>query len=344
MSKKTRISKGTGLAFLAAAATLTCPFLANAQSIVSECNLSGGASGNLSGCAGNSTGGYLTSTTAVKGTGICSGSDFCGVNSNTTSAVAPVDSWNVCRWIDNTSGKEVFVPLKTSIEWNNFLTNLPTFTTGGSISVTHCAVPYTVNGAPASSSVMPPFAGCTSITGNNPNVYGRTGTSLYPSPAVAGGSFTCHSGATSMMSLEQWQAGDVEGVPAGTSSWTNNYQYSPDMTLSPSSVVVDEGTPVTLYWSIAPYGGASVSCSVSPGGWGPDGAGNPRSGSSVYVLPSTTVFTLSCTQSPSLTSVASTTVTGNPPPPPCCAGDGGGGDGGWRGGQLYRWRFVVRLV
>mgnify|MGYP003386363105 FL=1 len=332
MTKRTRKAKSSGLVFLAAAATLSSPFMANAQSIPYECNLSGTASGSLSGCAGSSVGGYLTSTSAVTGTGLCTGSDYCGVNSNTSSAVAPVSAWNICRWLDNTSSQQAFVPFKTTTEWTTFLANPPTFTGGGTINISHCAVPYTVNGAPATVTIMPPFAGCTSITGNNPNVYGRSGVSLYPHPAVAGPSFTCHGGATSMMSLAQWRAGDIESTAPGTSSWTNNYQYSPDILLTPGAVVVDEGTPVTLNWSITPHGGASVTCTVSPGGWGPDSVGNPRIGSSTVTLAATTTFTISCTQSPSLTSVASTTVVGNPPPPPppppcCTSGDSSSSSG-----------------
>ncbi len=181
MNRKTRISKATGLAFWAAAATLTSPFLANAQSIVYECNLSGAASGNLSGCAGSSTGGYLTSTTFVKGTGLCSGVDYCGVNSNAATAVSPVEAWNICRWVDNTSSQEVFVPFKNIGEWNAFLNNLPALP-AGSINISHCAVPWshTTYAAPNTTTFTPDFGGCTSLTGNTPNLYGRTGISLVP--------------------------------------------------------------------------------------------------------------------------------------------------------------------
>ncbi len=330
------MTKAGGIAFWAAAATLTTPFFANAQSIVYECNLNGATSGSLSGCAGSSTGGYATSTTSVKGSGACTGADYCGANSNSNgpyAAVAPIEAWNVCRWVDNIStGKEVFVPFKTSQEWNTFLTNVPTFPSG-SIGISHCAVPYSniLHPSPSTTTFTPTFGGCTSITGNAPDLYGRTGVSLVPATPIPGASFTCHGGSTSMQSREQWIAGDVDATAAGVSSWNQNYQFSPDIILTPSAVVVDEGTPVTLSWQITQNTSAApLSCSVSPGGWGPDSSGLPLTGSSTVILASTTTFTLTCAQD-GLTSTATQSVTGNPPPPPppppCCVGDGGG-DGG----------------
>lgn len=332
MAKQTRKTSAARLLYWAAvSASISTPFQAPAA-VPYECNLSGAASSNLAGCSGSSVGGYLTSTAAVTGNGICNASDFCGVSSDTSTSVAPVYAWNICRWIDNTSVRKVFVPFRTANEWSYFLAAAPNLL-GGAVSLKTCAVPYSVNSAPATTTVTPPFSGCTSITVNNPNVYGRTNVSLYPNPAMAGPTFTCHTGATSMMSLLQWRAGNVEATGSGTLSWSQNFKYSPDITLTASAAVVTEGDPVTLTWSISPYvSGDTLSCSVSPGGWGPNSAGNARSGSTTIALASSTTFTLTCTDSSSLTSVATTSVTATPPP--CCSSTGssdGSSDGGSSG-------------
>lgn len=297
-------------------AVLVAPGFALGQTIPYECTLSGAAAGNLSGCANNTGGGYLTSLTSLTSDATCGTGTFCGAKSDTATAILPVEAWNVCRWVDNSSGQAIFVPFKTSQEWKQFRDAAPGLLSGA-VSLVHCAVPYSDNGAPSSMTVMPPFAGCTTINVNTPNVYGRTGTSLYPQPSVSGPAFTCHAGLTTMMSQLQWKAGDIETSGAGVLSWNTNFLYSPDMVIGASSVAVNSGNPVTLSWYISPYVGTdSISCSVSPGGWGPDASGNPRSGSSTLTFYDTTTFTLTCTAPPGLTSVASATVTIIPPPPP----------------------------
>ena len=340
MDKRSRkFSTASLLYCVTFSASIYAAFPALAQSIPYECSLSGSASGNLDGCANSLGGGFRTAATSLKTDGSCVGS-FCGAKSDVPSAVLPIEAWNVCRWVDNTSSNSIFVPFKTAQEWQQFRDAAPGLM-GGSVGLVHCAVPYADNSAPSALNITPPFAGCTDISVATPNVYGRTGVSLYPDPSVAGPAFTCHAGATSMMSQVQWKAGDVESVGAGTLSWNTNFLYSPDMTLTADQVVIDYGNTVNLSWVISPYvGGEAVACSVSPGGWGPDAAGNPRSGTTGVALVATTTFTLTCTEGPSLTSVASVTVNVNPPPPPppppgdgtCCSDGGDGGDGGGDGG------------
>ncbi|MBI3419108.1 MAG: hypothetical protein HY053_03135 [Proteobacteria bacterium] len=329
MKKPPRRSKTAGLLCWAAAAvsaSLSTPFLAAANTIPYECNLSGTSTSDLVGCPGGGGGGYLTSVSSIKGLGLCAGSDYCGANANTSAAIAPIEAWNICRWVDNNSSTQVFVPFKSSIEWTKFLAAAPDLL-NGSIHLIHCAVPYSDNGAPATTAVMPPFGGCTQINVNNPNVYGRTGVSLSPDPAVAGPNFTCHSGSTSMMSLLQWQAGDLDATPPGVLTWNTKFRYSPDLILSTNTPVVEEGSPITISWYIEPFvPGATLSCSVSPAGWGPDASGFPRSGSTTIVLWTPTTFTLTCSEAPVplLTSVASTSAS--TVPPWCCADDGKDGD------------------
>jgi hypothetical protein len=345
MRQRPNIPKAAGLLCCAAFSTsftvgFASPALSQSQPRDYECALSGSQppSSNINGCPGDTTGGYETSTTSLKTDGNCdvppnAAAPYCGAKGDAPLAVAPIEAWNVCRWVDNTVGatQAIFVPFKSSAEWQEFRSSatLPHSLLGGNVSLTNCAVPYSDNGAPPTITITPPFDTCTQISASTPNVYGRTGTSLFPFPAAPGPGFSCHAGNTSMMSAIQWKAGDVESVGAGVLSWSTHFSYSPDETLAASPSVVDAGSPITLSWSIAPYNPSDpITCSVTPGGWGPDGNGyqnGSRSGSSTVYLSTTTTFTLSCTETPNLTSVA--TVTATAVPPPCCGGGGGGGGG-----------------
>lgn len=339
MGQKYNFKNARLWSYAAFCAALAAPYAASAQTVPYECTLSGVASGNLSGCSYDTGGGLLTSTTSLTSNGNCTAGTYCGAKSDTEIAKLPIEAWNVCRWVDNatfpTGSKEsIFVPFRSAQEWKQFRDAAPTLL-GGKEGLVHCAVPYADNGAPSSMTITPPFASCSSITVNTPNVYGRTGTSLYPNPSVRGSDFSCHNGSTTMQSQIQWKAGDVETVSAGTLSWNTNFLYSPDMTLTADAVNIDYGASVRLDWNIVPYVSTdAITCSVSPAGWGPDSTGHFRWGWSTVTLYDTTTFTLTCVEPPGLTSVASVTVNVNPPPPPCCSTPGdGGGDGGGGGGD-----------
>ena len=318
MDNHSRTHAAPRLLYLAAvSATLSLPFPALAAPPSYACNLSGTGTATLNGCSGALGGGFRTSTAALTGNTninniICNGSTACGANSNATWSVAPIRAWNVCRWIDNVSTTEFFVPFKRPEEWAAFLSSASTVL-AGALDIYNCAVPYSVNGAAPIQSVTPPFAGCTQINVNAPNVYGRAGLSLYPDPAVVGPAFTCHGGGTTMMSRVQWKAGDVEGTPGNTLSWsTNEFKYSPDITLwaDPPGVIgetailslscteppaltsvasITASTGATLHWTIAPFvNNASLSCKTLIDGveayWGPGAPGAegfPRNGSAV---------------------------------------------------------------
>lgn len=320
-----------------------------------QCTLSGVTSSGLAPCPNVSGGGYKTSSTALT-----IGSGYDAVKSdNAASAVIPIYVSNYCYWVDNTNANAIFVPFKTSKEWLAFINSAPGLLGGSSIKLTDCAVPYSANSAPSQQWITPNSAWACSpsqVLVNTPTVYGRASAAsaaLYPNPATPGASFSCHNGVTAMTSSVQWKALDLGNpVPSGTLTWANNNFYSADMTLSASPPSVTTGAAdvygnptspgyTTLYWSINPYYlDSSVTCSVSPGGWGPDGNGNPRSGSAAYAINTTTVFQLSCTSHPSnLTSVSTITVGAYTPPyvppyvPPadsgfCCSGDSGVSGGG----------------
>lgn len=311
-----------------------CPVLMIAHAvaaspIVYECDLSGNVSDQLAGCANNKGGGYLTSTTALTTNGSCDVTNFCGAKADASTAVIPIEAWSVCRWVDNSDSSSLFIPFKTAQEWQDFRNAAPTLL-NGHVNLVHCAVPY--SGNPQKVKVTPPFGSCSPIYVTPPNVYGRTGISLYPNPSVPGPAFTCHNGNTQMMSQIQWKANDVE-ITGRDQSWDKNFRYSPDMVLTSDSQVVDSGAPVTLTWSISPNspGDTITNCTVSPGGWGPNASGNPRSGSSV-ITPSGDEqpihFILSCTVNPNgLTSTSEVDVIVNPPLPPGDGGDGGAPEG-----------------
>jgi hypothetical protein len=64
------------------------------------------------------------------------------VNSG-VSAITPIDKWGVCRYLQNTSSLDLFVPFGTQTEWLAFRKNYPT----SDFVLTHCACPYQYNTA-----------------------------------------------------------------------------------------------------------------------------------------------------------------------------------------------------
>lgn len=349
MKKKSRALNVTRLAIWAAAATMSSQFIGtNAFAITHdayECSLTGAPSGDLPACpTGALNSGSQTTTNALSGAASCnaapSANIYCAVKlPASSSAAVPIDTWDVCKWVDNTSlSKDVFVPFKETSEWSGFRDHPPTFLDGAIIQ-TDCAVPYShlTHGAPATKNISSGYPACPyTVVGNTPNVYGRTGISLYPATPVPGPSFVCRSsptGYTSMNFSEQWIAGNVQSPDPGGYSWRDYYHFSPDIDFTPSAASAVTGTQVTLRWVITPYRvGEALSCSYSASpavpetNWGPDGTGQPLSGSNAVTINNTTLFTINCTEF-GVTSVSYATVTMIPPPPPCCSGDGGG-DGG----------------
>jgi hypothetical protein len=329
-----------------------------------ECNLSGGDTSLAYGCVSTPGPGTSTSTTAAKGTSFvtlydkngnpyqaidCAASpNMCAVLSNTGNAIKPVDAWGRCRYIDNNDANPgpnstIFVPFQSFSEWASFISSPPPL-----VTLKTCAVPYSVNGAPATvAPVTPPFTGCSQMTANAPDVYGRPDLSTWYT--VTSG-FTCHVGATTMMSRTEFIGRNVEDpmrLPNDLSWDKTGIKYSPDMTLTPSPAIIpDSGMTVTLSWSITPFSAAEVTCQTLVNGvaasWpgGPNAAGYPRIGvANIPNVSASTTFGLSCSETPALspatplTSVASAGVSAIDSN--CyyfgwCGGygDGGGGDGG----------------
>ena len=134
---------------------------ASAQNLTYECALSGNPSRDLAGCPGNSTGGYLTSTRAVQGNNkltllgnpaapacVATAPPYCGAKSDAPSAVAPIEAWDICRWVDNTSPSAIFVPFRTSLEWTAFIKAAPTLLGGNNnVNPVGCALPAGDHGA-----------------------------------------------------------------------------------------------------------------------------------------------------------------------------------------------------
>jgi hypothetical protein len=363
MNKHSRKPSASGLLYLAAvSASLTFPFAAHAANDPTkyECNLNEVANGGFLGCiSGGAGGGTTTSVSAVttptnpalscQGTESALpsifGTGFCGANAPPVSnSTLPIYAWNACRWVNNTNTSSAsysghFIPFGSATEWAAFRSNLP-----AGVSLTTCAVPYSVQpvGTPTTTNIMEYGTGkltagiyqnCTaSYPVTNPDVYGKTGISIWPTtPTIVGsvGSspISCNSGATIMMAAPQFIAGTYPDTPTTTLSWNANSKYSPDVDLSITTPMpVEEGQPVTITWTVTPHpnaAGAAVTCSVSPAGWGPGASFTGATTNSASVIPGagTTTYTLTCsTDSPALTSVASSAATTYPPAPPCCWG------------------------
>jgi hypothetical protein len=331
--------------------------------VPNECTLSGvpeTSASPLIGCT-LSSGGGGTSLIAVGSAstapiGTAGVNAIWGVKADSTTTALPIDAWNMCRWIDipSTPGsKAIFVPLHTQTEYTAFINSLPG--NSSTIKSTLCSRGSANTGMPAGSvgnnvTIGAPYGTCTSAgsIAAPVNVYGRTTISAYPTPptVVLPATFSCHGGSTIIHAKTtysgggnklQWIARDPSTVTPGVRfyplNWNLNDLYSPDIAQSASPGAVSAGANTTVSWSIVPFQASdTITCTKVPAtGWGPDGAGMPRSGSSVYKVLSNTTFTLTCTSWPSnLTSVATSSVSVLPPPPPADAG--GFGDGGGDGG------------
>lgn len=281
------------------------------------CDLSGSDTGDVTGCGGAADGsGYLTTTAAVKGNGTCTDTSFCGARSFGT-AVAPIDAWGRCRWVDNAGNNSLFVPFRSDTEWLKFEAAAQQIE---GVEITHCARPYAETGAPATATAIAPYEDCTTVTADAPDVYGRTDISRWPEPALSQ-DFTCHDGATSMQSLLQWLASDADMTPQGSLSWKPANLFSPDLALqvtevaapanTGTSIVIKSSADVDLSWSTAGQAGQTWECTASDGWSGSkafDG-GSERVTPMAEGRPDNTVpYTLACTDNNGLTSTARVTV------------------------------------
>lgn len=239
------------------------------------------------------------------------------VRSDPGSGTTPIDAWNFCRYIDNISPQHhsLFIPMRTAAEWQAFFTNYPQT----ELALTHCALPWSVNKAPQTTTALPPYPSAlspdcaTSASVANPNLYGRTGSDVWTEPGPAP-SITCHSN-TSVQSVLQWLAGDSEPSGSrisGTLTWTQAFTFSPDLLLRASdttdpanngyTIKVLQNTPVTLTWLT----GQTAKVCTAAGAW----SGNKAvgSGSVTFTPTDSGVYTLSCANAGGLTSTATVTI------------------------------------
>jgi hypothetical protein len=337
--------------FVFLAALCVAPFLTQAAFAQStgpayECNLSGVPGGaNLAGCPDfpDNTGVHGSNTTTAQGvvTGnttsppTCSTASadvppYCGARSDGI-AVAPINTWRVCRWVDNSSSAEaIFVPFKTSNEWLAFRTAASPPHSLSGIALTDCAEPVPT-GTAGAAVIQPTYpndtnTNCTTVTlsaPNVPNVYGRTGLSKWPDPVPAAPSpftptFNCHGGATTITSQIQWIAGDADHLDSSGWSWSPNYKFSPDLIFTakdlsnPSnpgnnsaSITVNSDVAVQLSFKTDP----SATVCTAGGGWNGSWSGSQLPAASGDVSPiASTTYTVACTGTNGLTSTASLTV------------------------------------
>lgn len=283
-----------------------------------ECNMAGSPNDNLPPCPSNPdpnpNPAYVASY-AIQGDGTCTGSKpFCGAKANAFPASAPIEAFNVCRWVDNAKpDQSPFVPFKSIHEWLRFVISAPTIP-GGAVHVTDCAIPYMDNGGPSSVRIVPThingtlYEGCSAFLLDTPTVYGRTGLSLYPDPPKENlpATFSCQNGATVIQSSQtplQWIAASA-GTPfvRGKLSWylPKNFTFGPDIALSAKSA--SKGAKDYLGWAISPFNpGDAVACSVDPPLWGPAANATPSVGVSTVARGKT--YTMTCTEN-TLTSIA----------------------------------------
>ncbi len=320
-----RISGSKSFSFLKASAFLALGLLflvasAPAYADSKECNISGASTGSMTSCTSSYVAATQTSQTAAvndEADTNCT-SSYCGARSEANKAAqAPIDAHGFCRWVDNATTNSIFIPFRSTNEWTKLLNNLP-----AGISTVHCARPADASNLTVSAT--PTYAGCSpTMTVSNPSVYGRTGASIWPVPPLTP-AFTCHNGATSVQSQLQWSAGDADSVSASTLSWNKNFYYSPDLTLTvtnnatgvlASPLTIDTGNTVQLNWSSSSgYTGQSWSC-LGSNGWGATG----NNGSITDAPTVNTTYTMTCTDTKGLKSIASVTVYVNGK----CGTDGG---------------------
>ena len=66
---------------------------------------------------------------------------YAGVRVNAgTTTVTPIDAWNVCRYVQNNSDKDILVPFRTEEEWANFRSEAPA-SFNGQVVLYPCALP-----------------------------------------------------------------------------------------------------------------------------------------------------------------------------------------------------------
>ena len=107
--------------------------------------------------------------------------------SNPTLAVAPIDVWGYCRYVDNTSSTDsFFVPLRTSNEWLAFINAVASGSSlQNSAQLTKCATATT-------SFPLPPASYCHNASPSSigvPLPYDRAGSAY--GPTTTSSSFTC---------------------------------------------------------------------------------------------------------------------------------------------------------
>ena len=281
-----------------------------------ECNLSGFAGGGVEGCPNHFQGNTYTTTTAVIGDGTCTGmGSYCSVRSE-GNAIAPIDAWGLCRWVNNSSTKIITVPFKTNDEWLQFNDTLRQFP---EISTAHCSLPFAATNAPSTLNVEAPYPSCLNLTLQTPNVYGRAHVSRWPEPALHQ-SFTCNKGATTIQAWMQWFAGDADEAKDGDLNWTLQSSFSPNVTLTATddtnsgntgtTIKVNSGTLVTLTWKTNGKDEQTWSCKAS-GDWSGlkvHTTGAESNGSQDVIVYDNSTFILTCTDNNGLSSIATATV------------------------------------
>jgi hypothetical protein len=204
------------------------------------------------------------------------------VRSDPGLASAAIDVHGTCRYVDNaSSATSYFVPLHSSGEWTDFLTNAPLTS---SINLVKCSRPY---GALTVALSAPPYGGCTSSSAvATPQLYARwTPSSFAPWTSVPDVTFTgCYGNYTSIKGRATWQGLDADIHPSD--SWQQVPKYGPNLTMSASAknaanvtitgqtITVLGGNPIALSWGPATF---PVTSTGGPSAWLATPASSPSS-------------------------------------------------------------------
>jgi len=257
-----------------------------------QCDITSGATNACTLDLSGSTNGAITQvySSADLSTTVCTHAVGCynAVRSDPGSAIAPIDVWNACRYVDNTSsgstGVSNFVPFHTAYEWSQFYNS---YNHPGYLSVVYCSRPFpptTTWVVPSPSSVglsTYSTAGCGDApTVNAPTIYSRwyspTHFATWPMPTPESVQFTsCHSGWTTINAQVLWSGQQSADGVAPAPSWWPVVTFGPDLTftasastmsgpVSGSAITVLAGTLVTLNWDASLSDTSTSQDSVSP--------------------------------------------------------------------------------
>ncbi len=295
-----------------------------------QCNITSGSTNPCTLDLTGSTNGAITevyssadfSTTACVRLAGC----YNAVRSDPGSAIAPIDVWNACRYVDNTSSGATaasnFVPFHSAFEWKQFYSYNPS-----TLSVVHCSRPFPLSTmwtvpSPSTAGLSTySTANCSDTPSvNAPTIYNRwyssTNFGIWPTTPESTQFTTCHGGWTTINAQVLWSGQESADSATPAASWWPVVTYGPDLTLaasattrigsvSGSTITVLAGTSVTLSWD------ASLSDTTTAQESLPLGVTSTLNGTSGNNVTNTTGTSFASTKTPTVTGAVTVTSLGS---------------------------------